>query len=391
MSLSSDTDNRKPPDDREPPGGSPLKAAKKGLTTLSSVPMERITWAWEPWIARGKLTLVAGLPGMNKTTFTQDLAARISTGRPMPLAQCTDEKPADVIFYACEDSLSDITVPRLCAAGANTDRVHVYEEPIQIPRDIGIIEAHVAEKSALMVILDSLMSVLGVGIDSHRDAEVRRALVPLAKLAERFGVVVIGIVHPNKSQAGGSALQRLSGSTAFGAVARSVLIVGQAKDDECGRILAMSKANSGPKPRSLIWRIVPKSVPLADGTPGDSHPTIEWIGECDETADELMAPLASAEERSKLEDAQVFLREQLADGPVAYQELIERAKKESIAPGTLKRAKQSLKVRSDKTGAGWVWALPATLAPLAPLAPLDSSSVGGGSQARGASIPPCSR
>lgn len=377
MTLSNPTDDRKPPDQREPPSMPPPEPAKKGLTTLNNVPMERISWAWKPWIARGKLTLVAGLPGMNKTTLTQDLAARVTTGRPMPFMARTDETPADVIFYSCEDSLRDVIVPRLCAAGADRNRVHVFEEPIQLPKDISIIEAHVVEKSARLVIIDSLMGVLGKGLDSHRDTDVRRALMPLARLAERLGIVVIGIVHPNKSQAGGSALQRLSGSAAFGAVARSVLIVGQAKDDESGRVLAMSKANSGgPKPRSLSWRVVGRVVPLADGTEGDSHPVIEWIGECDMTADELMAPAPTPEERGKLDDAEAFLREQLADSAVAQPELIERAKKESIAPGTLKRAKKRLGVRSIKVGDGWVWALPGAHALLAPLAPLEAASVG---------------
>lgn len=146
-------------------------------------------------------------------------------------------------------------------------------------------------------------------------------------------------------------------------MARNVLIVGQARDVEFGRILAMGKANSGPKPRSLSWRVIGRSVPLSDGTEGDSHPVIEWIGECDATADELMAPSPTPEERGKLEDAEVFLREQLADGPVAQPDLIERAKKESIATGTLKRAKKSLGVRSSKSGNGWAWALPAPRTP----------------------------
>lgn len=157
MNLPNDIDNHKPPDDREPPSAGPPKAAKKGLTTLSNVPMERIAWAWKPWIALGKLTLVVGPPAVNKTTLTQDLAARITTGKPMPLVEATDVRPADVIFYSCEDSLRDIIVPRLCAAGADTSRVHVYEEPIQLPRDIPTMEAHVGEKSARAVIIDSLM------------------------------------------------------------------------------------------------------------------------------------------------------------------------------------------------------------------------------------------
>ena len=65
------------------------------------------------------------------------------------------------------------------------------------------------------------MSRLSDRIDTHRDAEVRLALEPLAALANRAGMSVLGIIHHNKS---GSTdpLQVIMGSRAFTAVARSV-------------------------------------------------------------------------------------------------------------------------------------------------------------------------
>ena len=39
---------------------------------------------WDQRIPRGELIDVLGDPGVNKSTFTIDLAARISSGRPMP-------------------------------------------------------------------------------------------------------------------------------------------------------------------------------------------------------------------------------------------------------------------------------------------------------------------
>ena len=63
-----------------------------------------------------------------------------------------------------------------------------------------------------------------MALDTHKDAEVRQALEPIVKLADRSSLCVLGLIHVNKSTTS-DPLSALMGSRAFAAVARSVLFV----------------------------------------------------------------------------------------------------------------------------------------------------------------------
>jgi len=54
-------------------------------TLLSDVVEESVEWLWEGRIPLGKLTVIDGDPGTGKSALTTDLAARVSTGREMPI------------------------------------------------------------------------------------------------------------------------------------------------------------------------------------------------------------------------------------------------------------------------------------------------------------------
>ena len=51
---------------------------------LSQVRSERLTWLWDRWLPRGKLTLLDGDPGIGKSLVTLDLAARLTKGAALP-------------------------------------------------------------------------------------------------------------------------------------------------------------------------------------------------------------------------------------------------------------------------------------------------------------------
>src|SRR5207249_11464451 len=92
--------------------------------------------------------------------------------------------------------------------------------------------------------------------NSHRDQDVRRALAPLARLAEETAAAVIAIVHLNKSEVP-HVLGRVCGSVGFVAAARSVLLLGPDPDDPQGptRVLAHAKSNLSPLAPALRLRI----------------------------------------------------------------------------------------------------------------------------------------
>ncbi|MDP6582331.1 MAG: AAA family ATPase, partial [Vicinamibacterales bacterium] len=215
---------------------------------LSDVTPERVEWLWLGRIPSGKVTLIDGDPGLGKSALTTDLAARVSTGRPMP-----DGEPCEaggVVILTAEDALADTVRPRLDAAGANSTRIIAVptvgtgedEHMPSVPGDLGAIEVAIQRVDARLVIIDPLMAYLGGEVNSHRDQDVRRALAPIAQLAERTGVAVLIIRHLNKDQ-GGKAIYRGGGSIGISGAARSVLLVAEDPDDLDRRILVPVKAN----------------------------------------------------------------------------------------------------------------------------------------------------
>ena len=184
------------------------------LVPVDQVVPERVDWLWQGRLARGKVTVVDGDPGLGKSTITADLAARISTGSPMPDGSRLSGS-ADVIPLSAEDGVADTIRPRLEAAGADLTRVHAVDisaaDPMVLPSGIGDLERAVTATGAVLVVIDPFVAFLSDDVNSYRDQDVRRVLAALAALAARTGVCVLLVRHLTKST-GGPAIYRGGGS-----------------------------------------------------------------------------------------------------------------------------------------------------------------------------------
>src|SRR5712691_6250135 len=90
---------------------------------LSDIKSEQLHWLWEKRIPRGKLTILDGDPGLGKSLLTLDLAARITTGRPMP--DGTPGVQGSVVLIAPEDGAADTIKPRVEAAGGDPSHIRL--------------------------------------------------------------------------------------------------------------------------------------------------------------------------------------------------------------------------------------------------------------------------
>src|SRR5687768_13002837 len=82
------------------------------------------SWLWEPYLARGKLSVIDGDPGTGKSFVTIDLAARISSGAGFP-GGAPPVQPESVLLLSAEDDARDTICPRLIAARSNTTQVGI--------------------------------------------------------------------------------------------------------------------------------------------------------------------------------------------------------------------------------------------------------------------------
>jgi hypothetical protein len=328
-------------------------------TLLSTVYPSDIDWLWLGRIPLGKLTVIDGDPGLGKSVLSLDLAARVSTGQAMP--DGSPGKQGGVVLLSAEDGLDDTIRPRLDAAGAAVNRVLALDRvPADtgqgkrlpaLPYDAPYLRAAVERMGAVLVIVDPLTAYLGERVNAHRDGDCRRALFPLAELAQESGAAVVVIRHLNKG-GGTNPLYRGGGSIGIIGAARSGLLVARDPDNSDRRILAATKCNLARLPPSLAYDL---------STDDNGALRIGWIGESPHSAERLLASAANDEERDAVAEAVEVLRAILATGPVPAEDVKKEAREAGVAEKTLLRAKAVVGVTSRKvgfTGKGiWQWSL----------------------------------
>src|SRR5262249_17464631 len=142
--------------------------------------------------------------------------------------------PGNVVIWSGEDDAADTLVPRLKAMGGDLERVHFVTDlrdldgrrPFDPATDMPALIAKAREVGDVrLLIVDPVGN--SVSGDSHKNGEVRRGLQPLVTFGHELRAAVLGVSHFSKGTAGRDPLDRLTGSLAFGALAR--LVFGAAK------------------------------------------------------------------------------------------------------------------------------------------------------------------
>jgi hypothetical protein len=179
---------------------------------------------------------------------------------------------------------------------------------------------------------------------------IRRALSPLARIADATRAAFVLIRHLGKGAASKEACRRGLGSMAIMGAMRTAFLVDRDPHDARRQVFACTKNNLAVFPPSLGFRIVQTE---------QGWPRIDWLGPVDCSADEL----GQYGRRRCLSDAIDFLQERLAAAWVDRQTLLGDADRVGIAFRTLERAKAELAVISEQRREHgrnvWYWALPA--------------------------------
>lgn len=337
-------------------------ATKPEIVRMSDVKPEKVEWLWPGRIARGKLTLIAGNPGLGKSFLTTDIVARVTTARSWPDSRQEKRSFGGVVMLSAEDDLSDTIRPRLDAHGADVSRVAVlksiegvdgagkYRRSFDLCRDLDHLQAAIKSvENCVLAIVDPISAYMGK-TDSHKNAEVRSVLAPLAELAAELRIAVLAISHLRKGE--GQAIYRTMGSLAFVAAARSCWVVTEDTADRRRRLLLPTKNNLAPDVHGLAFRIEPHGI--------NEQPAICWeAGTVTVTADEAMAPRRGPKPDAR-DDAARWLLAQLAKGPALAKEVMELGSYAGFSKRTLQRAYREMggePVR-DGFGAPIRWSIP---------------------------------
>lgn len=341
------------------------------LQRLAGVTREMLEWLWPGRIPLGKLTLLAGDPGLGKSFVTLDLAARVSRGDAWPDMPLFKQTPGGVILLNCEDDLADTIAPRLDKAGADDSNIIAIEgvrmlgqrRHFSLEADLPRLdEVLIDNPGTRLVVIDPVAAYCGK-IDSHKNSEVRGLLAPLAELASRHRVAIVSVTHLSKT-GGTKAVYRAMGSLAFAAAARAVWAIVKDANDPQRRLFLPAKLNLARDPDGLAYRIDEGRV-VWEVDPVQLHAD-------DAFAAEVKAAGDTSHRGAERREASAWLRHQLANGPIPSTQLIADAREHGISERTLRRAFKEMNGRAKKATEGqWQWSLPGTLADAADSTVLD--------------------
>lgn len=329
-------------------------------STFDLIEPQVIDWEWEGVIATGHYGEINGEPGAGKSLLTCEIAARRSTGRQLPGGSPSD--PTGIVILNYEDDPGSVLRARLEAAGADLSRVFCLQgvrtptdeesRDLVLPNDLEAVADAVERVGASLVMVDPILTALDPSIDTHKDADVKRALRPLTQFAQERNVAILSVRHPNKSL--GRAINRPGGSIGLTGTARLSSLLSPDPDDPDRRILSPIKSNLGVRHPAWSFRIT---------THANGAAFLQW----DETPrnmtadDVLTAGQADDEERTQIAEASDWLRDFICSP-----KLVKEIRAESDAAGfawrTVERAKVRLGAKSSKHGFSrqgvWTWCLP---------------------------------
>jgi len=360
---------------------------------LSDIAPEKIEWLWPSRIAIGKLTLIAGEPGLGKSQVALRIAATVTTGGKWP--DCESYAPSgSVIILSAEDGIADTLRPRFEAAGGDSSRVTVIKAveakdsdgatihgAFNLAQDLALLEAEIKRRGDVRLVkIDPISSYMGK-TDSHKNSDVRGVLEPIANLAERLRVAIVGVTHLSKGD--GRAINRVIGSIAFVAASRAAFtVVNDPEDDaELRKLFLQVKNNiSAPAP-GLAFRLEQREI--KEGIIGSA---VVWDSSLVTIkADEALAAHTATGNHTATDDAVEFLSDVLAAGSMPVKEIERLAVgagllEEGKLIGQCKAFRQARKrlgiapQRTGGTGAGgqWVWALPVPQMPKVPSPAYDA-------------------
>lgn len=331
------------------------------MSTLMAESLSQIStakplrWLWEPYLARGKLAVLDGDPGIGKSLVTIDLAARLSRGDAVP-GGAPGNGPGVTLLLSGEDNGETVRA-RATAAGADLGAIAFVSptgpEPFTLPERLSDLEALVCDRVADLVVIDPFLAFLRPGLAVNVDPCVRHVLTPLAALAERCDCAVLLVRHLRKAAAA-RAVYRGLGSVGIVAAARTGLLAARHPTDPTAAVIAVTKSNVTAVPPALTYRLRSDAA---------GRPVVEWSAPVNVPADDLGQVAAPVPELRPRDRAVVWLHDELANGPRRASDVRAAAARACIPNRTLERAKGELRVKSHAAYHGdvreWWWYDPA--------------------------------
>jgi hypothetical protein len=322
------------------------------VTWGTDIDVKPLEWLWPNYVPLGTLGILAGAPKVGKSAVAVDIAARVTTGRPMP--DGSEGVKGCVLMVAPEDGPDGARV-RFEAAGGNLALFGLIGEdtPPSFPDDTAELEKTIRAHDVRLVVIDNLEAVAAHKVEMNKAKDVTEMLAPLQAVAKRTGASILAIEHTRKSWTP-DPLDSVLGSRKITGIGRSVAFVLRDQDNPTERLFAV-RGNYAAEDDGTLRFTLQSAGEDARGL------KVVWQGSGNISLSAAMLAV-SEPPNTALGEAKAFLREILGRGPVASGTVKAEAAEQEIAVVTLQRARVELgvtaeTVKTDK-GRGTYWVLP---------------------------------
>ena len=360
-----------------PPVPEPPKGVQLEFQTMAEIEPKTQQWVFDKVIPQGKLTVLMGESGVGKSLTALEIAAKVTRGM-TGTHDDQPQEPGSVILMSPADGVAENTRPQLEKFQADLSKVILIPGlseqddetgqklswTFQLDRDMSVLETKLkslqqADANIRMLVIDPIDCFLD-SVTGKKKAVAESLSTRLAKLAAETNVAIVVVTNLPRGVKGVSRLNhsiRHAGDMGpFGAVARSVWMVGQDLHNRNRRLLLPVKTNLCELPNSLAYQIEHGVIKWEQ--PGPVLTGDEFLANQETEAREKTPSYVNPE--SKLGKAVKWLNERLTDGPQHGATLIADGIENNIKKKTLRDAYDVLECRSanDTFQGRWYWCLP---------------------------------
>lgn len=239
--------------------------AKLKTIKASKISVKPIRWFWPGRIPACMSSLILGLSEASKSILMSYFAAQLSRGVKWPDgSSCNGGKKGSVLMFSAEEDLSRTLVPRLKAMGADLDKI-AFAQGVKtgpekdawfdVKKNLPSLKKYIEKIRPQLVIIDPITGYLS-RTSGDENLDIRSALSPLEKIAEKYKTTVLLVTHTHKNvDISAPALHQAIGSIAYGAVVRSAWLVMRNPDDNEHRLFLKAKLSIGLAKPGLSYRI----------------------------------------------------------------------------------------------------------------------------------------
>lgn len=299
-----------------------------------------------PYIPLHCNTEVVGDGDLGKTTWLLSLFAAITTGAKIPRINFMPEEPRNIVMFAAEDDRERTLAKRIQALGGDASRIfHVKEMIVLDRKGLKQYEETIADARAVASVLDPLIACFPDGTPMYGQ-KPRRIIQELHDIAGRQNCAQINVRHTSRSSKVDGQKYAAGGGLDITNAHRSGLYTMWHPDEPGVRCIVHTKHNWSEEGPTLTYRI-DKGV-------------FYWLD-----PERTITSDNGAKATTAIEDAIAMIGHFLAQGPRRSADLDAAAKARGVSAATLRRARETIKVKSRKRNEEWYVELPADFDPYA--------------------------